>query len=221
MHDLGGVEGFGPVHAEHDEPVFHDAWERRVFGLNFAALPVNVDRFRHAIERMGAVEYLTTSYYEHWLAAIETLAVETGTVDPTDLDRARAAAATGRPPPRRDDPDHARALVDAVQSPSPPDTDPGEVTFGPGDHVRVQRASPKGHTRCPRYVRGASGTVEAVRGRFRLPDASAAGDDRAEPLYSVVFRAADLWGDGDHEVALDLWESYLEPGDPEPGGGDG
>ena len=213
VHDLGGGEGFGAVVAEPDEPVFHHDWERRMFGLNFAAVPTNVDKFRHAIERLGAVEYLTTSYYEHWLAAVETLAVETGVIDAADLERARAAAVAGEPPPRRDDPDHARMLVAAVQSPSTPDADPGDHAFGSGDRVRVRRAFPHGHTRCPRYVRGAPGTIEAVRGRFRLPDASAAGDDRAEPLYSVVFRAADLWGAGDHEVALDLWEPYLESPD--------
>ncbi|MDQ3385083.1 MAG: nitrile hydratase subunit beta, partial [Actinomycetota bacterium] len=78
VHDLGGIEGFGPVVVDPEEPVFSAPWEQRVFGLNFAALPANVDRFRHAIERMGAVAYLTTSYYEHWLAALERLVVETG-----------------------------------------------------------------------------------------------------------------------------------------------
>jgi nitrile hydratase len=54
--------------------------------------------------------------------------------------------------------------------------------------------------------------VSAVRGRFGLPDAGAEGEVRREPLYAVEFAAADLWGDGDHRVSLDLWESYLEPG---------
>ena len=58
-HDLGGREGFGPVDVAPDEPVFRHDWERRVFACNFAALGANADRFRHAIERMGAVEYLT------------------------------------------------------------------------------------------------------------------------------------------------------------------
>ena len=33
IHDMGGMDGFGPVEAEEDEPVFHDAWEGRVFAL--------------------------------------------------------------------------------------------------------------------------------------------------------------------------------------------
>ena len=28
-HDMGGVEGFGPVVPEPDEPVFHADWEAR------------------------------------------------------------------------------------------------------------------------------------------------------------------------------------------------
>ena len=62
IHDLGGMHGFGAVTRERDEPVFHAAWERRVFGLfapAFAAGLFCVDEFRHAIERMGAAAYLS------------------------------------------------------------------------------------------------------------------------------------------------------------------
>ena len=33
VHDLGGMDGFGPVDVEANEPVFHQPWERLVFGL--------------------------------------------------------------------------------------------------------------------------------------------------------------------------------------------
>ncbi len=211
VHDLGGVLGFGPVVAEPDEPVFAEEWQRRVFGLNFSALPANVDQFRFAVERMGAVEYLTSGYYEHWLAAIETLALETGTITLDDLVGARAAAAAGAPPPRRLDPGRAHSLVAAVQKPSRRTIDDAPGAFAVGSQVTVRRTSPRGHTRCPRYVRGASGVVTAVRGRFRLPDAGAEGKAVVEPLYGVAFTAVELWGEGDHEVHLDLWESYLGP----------
>lgn len=215
VHDLGGVEGFGAVLVDPLEPVFSFEWERRVFGLNFSALPGNVDRFRHAIERMGAVAYLTTSYYVHWLVAIETLALAGGVFTAEDLATARAAAAAGQAPVRRDDPARAAALVAGVQQPPGPPAPAVSPAFAVGDSVRVTRTSPPGHTRCPRYVRGAPGTIEAIRGSFRLPDASAAGEDRAEPLYSVAFAASALWGNGDHRVVLDLWQSYLEP-EPTP-----
>lgn len=80
-HDLGGMHGAGPIAAPPTEPVFHDEWERRVFGLfiaTFAGGNFNVDEFRHAIERMGPAHYLDSAYYEHWLHSMETLLMEKG-----------------------------------------------------------------------------------------------------------------------------------------------
>ena len=50
-------------------------------------------------------------------------------------------------------------------------------------------------------------------GRHPLADARARGvaQPSPEPVYAVRFAARDLWGEGDHDVVLDLWESYLEP----------
>jgi nitrile hydratase len=96
VHDMGGLDGLGPLDIEKDEPVFHADWERRVFGL---FLPVfangfyNIDEFRHAIERMGAQAYLGTSYYEHWLHAYETLLVEKGVLGTEELAARRAQIA--------------------------------------------------------------------------------------------------------------------------------
>ena len=36
IHDMGGMHGFGPIKPETDEPVFHEAWEGRMFGLSCA-----------------------------------------------------------------------------------------------------------------------------------------------------------------------------------------
>jgi nitrile hydratase len=73
---------------------------------------------------------------------------------------------------------------------------------------------PAGHTRCPRYVRGALGVVERVRGVEELPDLAVYGKDApVEAVYAVAFRSDELWGRGEEPpwtVALDLWESYLE-----------
>ncbi|HEV2780060.1 MAG TPA: SH3-like domain-containing protein [Actinophytocola sp.] len=87
------------------------------------------------------------------------------------------------------------------------------MTFEPGQPVRARLHGAPGHTRLPRYVRGRPGTIHALRGRFRLADALARGQAvDPEPLYSVRFAARELWGDdaGDHDVYLDLFESYLE-----------
>ena len=73
---------------------------------------------------------------------------------------------------------------------------------------------PAGHTRLPRYARGRAGIVEADRGGYVFPDASAEGSGEApQRLYTVVFSGRELWGedaDPTLSVSLDLWESYLE-----------
>ncbi len=58
IHDLGGMDGMGPVEREEDEPIFHEVWEKRVFAMQFADSEYNVDEFRHAIERMDPAYYL-------------------------------------------------------------------------------------------------------------------------------------------------------------------
>ena len=71
-------------------------WERRVFGVviaTFGGGNYDVDQFRHAIELMGAANYLSTSYYEHWLHMVETLMVENGTITRDELDAEQAKLA--------------------------------------------------------------------------------------------------------------------------------
>ena len=95
IHDLGGMHGMGPVNPESDEPVFHAEWERRLFGLmmaTFAGGIYNVDEFRHAIERMEPAEYLSTSYYEHWLHCLEQILIEKGQFQRAELETAWSAA---------------------------------------------------------------------------------------------------------------------------------
>ena len=91
IHDMGGMHGMGPIDAETDEPIFHADWERRMFALWMAAFACGIyddNEFRHAIERIAPAEYLTTSYYEHWLIAMERVMVEKGQFDGADLQAA-------------------------------------------------------------------------------------------------------------------------------------
>lgn len=78
VHDIGGMHGFGPVPIEVDEPLFHEAWEGRVWAMWSAIGATTVDRFRFTIEQMPPAAYLASSYYERWLWAIERLASEQG-----------------------------------------------------------------------------------------------------------------------------------------------
>jgi nitrile hydratase beta subunit len=204
IHDLGGLDGFGPVEVERDEPVFHEAWERRTFRVSRAAglgLRYSGGAFRHSIERMDPGHYLTSSYYEHWLTGISTLIVEAGLVSSEELDR----RAGGRFPLSRAD----RGTV-----PSSPEQSRTDPRFAVGDRVRVRQWHPPGHTRAPRYVQGKQGVVVRIDGAHSVPDIEAHGTDRVlEPTYSVRFTARELWGEGgaDGEVVhVDLWDRYLE-----------
>ena len=87
------------------------------------------------------------------------------------------------------------------------------MNLAPGQRVRTRLHAAAGHTRLPAYVRGRPGIVHALRGHYGLPDDLATGGtSERQALYSVRFLARDLWGTdaGDHQVYLDLYESYLE-----------
>lgn len=78
---MGGQEGFGPVPVDDDGAPFQADWEARVYALSNTLIRnkvFNTDEFRDAIERIPPDEYLTTSYYERWLKAVETLVTEKG-----------------------------------------------------------------------------------------------------------------------------------------------
>jgi nitrile hydratase len=218
IHDLGGMDGMGPVGREEDEPIFHEEWEGRVFAMQFANSEYNVDEFRHAIERMDPAYYLGSSYYEHWLVAMEKLFTEKGTVDVDELCERIDALSTARDfdddLPERYDSDVVEAMRAALENRLSKRDESVTPAFEAGDDVVVKNIHPEGHTRCPRYVRRAQGTVTRVDGGFSLPDASPHSEGGiVEPVYHVRFDAAELWGDdaeGNNAVYVDLWESYLE-----------
>jgi nitrile hydratase len=223
VHDMGGMDGFGAIPREENEPVFHSDWERRVFALALAmgARFYNVDELRRTIERMPPARYLDSSYYERWLYAIESLLLEKGVVGEADFDAAmggiEAPGAGSRSP-------------DASASVLPADDAMGEPSlhgaaalrrdrsfkarFKPGDRVIARNMNPAGHTRIPRYVRGRRGVIKHDWGVFVFPDTHAHGrGTNPQHCYAVEFSARELWGDAhsDREpVCVDLWENYLE-----------
>lgn len=213
VHDLGGMQGFGPIEREAHEPVFHDSWEGRVRAMMSTGIRLglyNLDEFRWALERMEPAAYLASSYYEKWLAAIERLYIEKGIVAREELD-ARRKAPLPAPAFQKN-----RTIIERLVNLAPPssETAVSAPRYRSGDQVRAKNLHPPGHTRLPRYVRGKRGTVQQVLGCYALPDKNAMGLGRhLEHVYSVCFEARELWG-GDaspsDRVYIDLWESYLE-----------
>ncbi len=222
VHDLGGMQGFGPVEREENEPAFHAAWEAAVLAIQHAGRSrglFNIDEFRHAIERMAPAHYLRATYYEKWLEGITRLLVEKGVMGAEELAARRAfferkpdapaAAVLSGPPPVRGaaNPRWAQDFVRETGA---------TPRFAPGDAVCTREMHPHGHTRLPRYARGKRGVVHRCHGIHVFPDTHAHGEgEQPQPLYSVRFDARELWGESaepNEVVHIDLWESYLLPG---------
>lgn len=215
VHDLGGMHGFGKVENEANEPVFHHEWEKRVFGLfapAFAAGIFCVDEFRHAIERMGPIHYLESSYYEHWLHAIETLALEKGIVTPEELTQGHAAAGSEKQTPALPAANVPQLVAAGASARLDADV---KAKFKEGDMVVVKNINPPTHTRVPRYVRDKLGCIDRDHGVFVFPDSAAHGKgDKPQHCYSVYFSAQEIWGSKasrNDSVFVDLWDDYLVP----------
>ncbi len=214
--DLGGTHGLGPIAPEPNEPIFHAAWERRIFALTLAMGAQgrwNMDRSRFTRENRHPVDYLSSSYYELWMKALVQLSTEEGFLAAGEVEAARAL---------RPRPDHAKPPLGAGDVPRilarGTEYDRALAAaprFHVGERVRVRVQTPTTHTRAPRYCRGRIGTIHAWHGGFVFPDSNATGrGEDPQHLYAVRFAARDLWGDqaGARDgVFVDLWESYLEP----------
>jgi len=213
VHDMGGMQGFGKVEPEADEPVFHARWEGRALALNRAAGWLglwNIDIGRFSREQLPAHVYLASSYYRKWVLSLEGLCVRYGLVGEDEL--AAGHALHPAAPVKR-----TLTAADAPKllsrgSFERPATAPAR--FEPGDRVRTKNMHPTSHTRLPRYVRGRSGRVETVRGCHVFPDSVVSGKGE-DPhwLYTVVFDGRELWGpDSDPAVtvSIEAWEPYLE-----------
>lgn len=212
VHDLGGMQGFGPVVTPGSDRSHDEDWEVRAqfVGLLSKSSGGTMRRF---IEALPPAEYLASSYYVRWLAAAENLHVAKGALDRADLDRwyEHFAADPSAPVPRREDPTLA-ARVTARLTAGRPLPSAESPAFRPGDRVVVRRMHPPSHHRCPRYVRGVAGTIAFVCGLDKVPadDSSTAP---TAPVYTVRFSSLDLWGETDEPpfaVLVDLWEGYLE-----------
>lgn len=214
-HDMGGMQGFGPVNPEPEqsEPLFHAPWERRAFAVTLAAGMLGrwtLDQARHARERQHPARYLASSYYEIWMSGLETLLKDSGLATAAEIAAGHASApapAGLRVPGPADVP-----RIFAAGGPTAMDV-PLMPRFKIGDKVRVANVHPATHIRAPRYVRGHVGTVRAYNGVHVFADKSAHGSREGQPLYNVRFDATELWGPDTtaSAVHVDLWEPHLEP----------
>jgi len=215
---MGGRFGDGPVAPDPHEPLFVQDWHRKAMALTVAAGACgawNIDMSRFAREALGSRDYNRFSYYEKWIAALADLLVARGLATEAEL----AAPQDAAPVTPGGVPDAAR-MAQILARGAPTRRDGPPPRFAPGARVRAvlpsgNRLVRGGHTRLPSYAAGHVGHVLCDHGCHVFPDSHAHGLGEApQPLYSVSFAAADLWGAAEAEgdtVVLDLWESYLEP----------
>jgi nitrile hydratase beta subunit len=216
IHDMGGLQDMGPVQHEKNEPVFHAAWEGRVYAINSslrASGKWNLDAWRHQIELLPPVEYMQMTYYERWLPINEQLLVKHGLVTPTELASGKPDPGSTKAIPALTADAAARRLGRGIPSSHDPTVRP---QFKVGQRVRARNIHPVGHTRLPRYARGKVGVIGRDHGVYLFPDTNAhfQGEKR-QHVYSVRFTARELWGErasARDTVHLDMWDDYLEHG---------
>ncbi len=218
VHDLGGKHGHGRIDYELDGPAFHERWEAIVFALMGVARELgalrNTDQFRHAVERIDPVAYLSHTYYGRWLGGLENLLVEGGVLTQEQI-RARIEAlghdASGlvaaRPASAPDVIEYAASQHNSLRPLQQ------KQQFAVGDHVVTRGAPSTGHTRLPAYARGKHGEVVMWHDGWVLPDSNAHGlGEDPQHLYTVAFDGRELWGDEAEPgtvMHVDLFESYL------------
>jgi nitrile hydratase len=215
IHDMGGMDGFGRVEPEPNEPVFHQAWEGRVLAMERAMGAIGawtIDMARFSREALPPYVYLAASYYQRWFLGMRQMLLDRGLIGADEVATGHALGA-GKPLPRgvftmNDVPRvMTRGRFDRPA--------PAPARFKPGDRVRARNIHPRTHTRLPRYVRGHVGVVERVQGCHVFPDTAATGQgENPQWLYTVVFESRELWGedaDPTVRISIEAFEPYLEP----------
>ena len=215
VHDMGGMDGMGPIVEEKNEPVFHQEWEGRIFALNLAMgawRKWNIDASRHARELIPAAEYLRMSYYEKWVAGLIELMVKSELVTRDEIESATPLAGSVKVVPALTA-DQAMARV-RKGIPAKRNVDV-TARFKVGQRVWTRNLHPVRHTRLPRYARGRFGTIHRDHGVFVFPDSNAHFlGENPQHVYSVRFSARELWGEqaaAKDCVYVDMWDDYLEP----------
>jgi nitrile hydratase beta subunit len=215
VHDMGGMQGFGPIRPEKHEPVFHARWEGRIYALNRALARLgkwNLDASRHSKEVIPPADYLRMSYYEKWLTTATELSIASGLITRAEVLRGKPAKGSPKAtPPLTAD----KVPLLEGRGASARRNVPATPHFVTGQRVRARNINPIGHTRLPRYARGKEGTIDRDHGVFIFPDTNAHFlGEKPQHVYSVCFAARELWGEQASprdSVYIDMWDDYLEP----------
>jgi len=214
VHDMGGMQDFGPIRPEKTEPVFHARWEGRLQAIWSALGTVgkwNIDIGRQAREFLPPAEYLALNYYQLRYAQLVGLLAASGLATRTEIENGRSAKGTEKAVPSLT----AGKVAAWFSNGTPKRRDVAVApNFQAGQRVRARNIHPPTHTRLPRYARGKVGVIERDHGVFVFPDTNAQRlGEKPQHVYSVRFTARELWGERAQPrdtVVVALWDDYLE-----------
>ena len=220
IHDIGGMDGMGPVNPTKWEPNYHAEWEKvayAFFPFSARAGMFGLDEFRCHLEKLHPLHYLTAFYYEHWVEATEQIGEKKGYWTQEELNKRTTYYLhyPKAPLPPKQDPELVNfaewAVHNGFSTARELDTQP---KFRIGDRVTVNANVPKSHTRKAGYVRGRTGEIILYHGAHVYPDTTGNGlPETSEHLYTIRFTNAELYGEDAAEpngsVCTDAWEPYI------------
>ena len=99
IHDMGGMQGMGPIEYENNEPVFHASWEARVHAIIRAVTATGKLKMvtgRPPIESLTAFEYLRMSYYERFLMSLTDRMIASGLVTRAEIESGHPAEGSAK-----------------------------------------------------------------------------------------------------------------------------
>jgi len=214
IHDMGGMDGFGKVEVEPNEPPFHETWEGRVMAMVRAIGAnggMNIDMQRFSRESLPPAVYLSSSYYQKWFLALEQSMLARDMIGADEIERGhslRQNSPLARGTFSMKDVQRVMTRANFAREPR------AKPVFAIGECVRTKKIHPATHTRLPRYARDKVGIVERINGCHVFPDSNAHGKgDNPQWLYTVVFAGPELWGpesDPTLKVSIEAFEPYLE-----------
>jgi nitrile hydratase len=233
QHYLGGLEGLGPVSTE--TRVFVETWETRIFGIHTAMmalssqlpLPATPSAFssiwtwadlRKGAESLNPFDYFKYRYYEKWLGGISGYFIDNGYITAEELDALTEeyyADPSIPVPTAGDQPIDDRVVQYLVEGDSPKREAEVSFDFTVGDLVSIRNVPSVEHTRLPGFLRGKTGTVEAVYdGAYvYLCDTGTDGIGAAMPVYCIRFEPEELWptnAETNFSLYADLYAHYVE-----------
>ena len=239
LHDMGGRFGDGPIpiprkkdnKIDNNEPTFKYEWHAKAWAITLAAGGLgewNIDISRHYRECLPPRDYMNYSYYEKWLAALTNLLIDKELVSMSELKEVIDLVEKKDLNLNSDKStklDKRTWLAKDVQKtlgwggPSLRKTNISPI-YKINEKVVTVKYSPNedingGHTRLPSYVMGREGIISSYNGSHVFPDKNAhANGENPLPLYTVEFKASELWGvsaeNSNDSIYLDLWEPYLK-----------